>query len=1403
MAASGFRSGWSSSGNTDGELGANTGQADSNSLIAGNRRRRADDDKTALERWRDNDRPVHGQEPIDPSVVELTEPIKMFGVYVESFNVSVGYGAESSTMQMTLIEDPDNSSQKRNANGDLLYLGTDPLSGREIETTEALSCDLNGANCVENPKIMFLDPIVVHHEIQVLDSNGLPEKNSDGSDKFQRVDGFPEVGTVCQFALQGMEFVGVFQRYNYTQGLDGRKYDVTFESPAKILDGVQVILKGFEGTAFQLLPQTYFYPSEGVNFTSQINNVYNPFGIKENFAWGGMFGHSNVNDQGFPIKDAISNPIRLEDKGLLTLIEEIARSVYTYDNPGGAHADSITNQDGDELIGGPINFGLNKLTIDFAGLQDLVPDGYRISGDVVSINAILQDLTEIVLHDYVSIIDPVLVTVSSNQTQTGIINNRMFIVGTGSSVVEKVFKNGVTPTVYDDDGNVVGPVISFKYQDKSKQPVPGIVADLVKNAMTSKTLISANNGQEYADVVTQKLMIGGEATRVWEVGLRDLLPALGKDSNGNYLVGTGTGPADLAPISLPDGSIYVATNAELRCASAGRDVWGMYQQTMKSVGKSGKQTPRSGFTLLNPARNAIASSWQKKTNNAASLISGFNSGAHRDVLEAATLGNSSKSIDAYYESALGAGKNFIGSTYLVPLPVEPGGIDNNLRYKNSFDIEAAWEIADAAFDPDYRIKDITGYDGEGRLKACAGFVRDSMSLKNGQWVDLAYRRDFSAIEKIVPYEIPNNVAAAIGQSNKLVGTTDVKVEKEIIWMSNPYSDPNNPYDDVSAFVHVTVPQVLVYDEFAMQKSNVQQSWWRFMAHIFNIAGEASLGNLMNRMAQSNMLIDKYFDKFAGAGSLEPSISAVPIVGADGAVGYQNPNMPVPAHPFRITIPQKSNRYSWGPWYKYSQKRGKAEVETNSQLRPEVFGGDMALLDECAFALTDTALADLYASEAGTVELAEFPRHNYAERFNGNGPYVTSMSVGVGVGGITTSYQFSTWTRNFGKIAKYNIDRIARINKNKIKALKAGLTGLPAFPTKQRLSSNDRQSSSEDASGSIFFTGTLVPSIPPANAMPNEGTQSTWSMLSSPATALQNMLGLDINLYGQTVKNYDIMFGCTMEQIFSPIGIRWDPSDNANQESLPYIINHKTPKNIKGTADTFGQASLWGEAGDPPERRGVRPIARSLDPYFLPETVDFSAVYMNNWAWFINDNSMHLENYNYSPRNTIKDADVRTYGLRGPLLLSGWGYDMAGMPVPALDDKMDGFFFPDNPALNRGHFKSGPVDLMWDDERQVWAGGLSFVEGTLIESIKAAKSPDDPDTSGRARIRRRKWSRDDLKYEWKDLQEEVIITNRDPSLKVDVAEAKENNYVPYVMLVRINYEWRVVYVSCDNYKGEDA
>ena len=138
-------------------------------------------------------------------MVQLTEPLEMFNAYVVDFTSSVGYGAESSTMQMTLVEDPDN-------------------------------VDSNG-----NPS-----PKTIQHKKPRLDEDGKLIPDNNGSAEYDIVAGFPEVGTCCQFRFGEFEFVGIFQRYNYNQSLSGNTYDVTFESPSKALDGVQVILNNFD-----------------------------------------------------------------------------------------------------------------------------------------------------------------------------------------------------------------------------------------------------------------------------------------------------------------------------------------------------------------------------------------------------------------------------------------------------------------------------------------------------------------------------------------------------------------------------------------------------------------------------------------------------------------------------------------------------------------------------------------------------------------------------------------------------------------------------------------------------------------------------------------------------------------------------------------------------------------------------------------------------------------------------------------------------------------------------------------------------------------------------------------------------------------------------------------------------
>ena len=103
------------------------------------------------------------------------------------------------------------------------------------------------------------------------------------------------------------------------------------------------------------------------------------------------------------------------------------------------------------------------------------------------------------------------------------------------------------------------------------------------------------------------------------------------------------------------------------------------------------------------------------------------------------------------------------------------------------------------------------------------------------------------------------------------------------------------------------------------------------------------------------------------------------------------------------------------------------MEVDTSMKPETYGSVQAM-DEVGFGSVFSGLARIEAIETGVVELAKEPDFNLGDRFAASGPYITNLDISAGTGGIKTSYKFSTFTPNFGKLNKYNADRIARINK---------------------------------------------------------------------------------------------------------------------------------------------------------------------------------------------------------------------------------------------------------------------------------------------------------------------------------------------------------------------------------------
>ena len=92
------------------------------------------------------------------------------------------------------------------------------------------------------------------------------------------------------------------------------------------------------------------------------------------------------------------------------------------------------------------------------------------------------------------------------------------------------------------------------------------------------------------------------------------------------------------------------------------------------------------------------------------------------------------------------------------------------------------------------------------------------------------------------------------------------------------------------------------------------------------------------------------------------------------------------------------------------------------------------------------------------------------------------------------------------------------------------------------------------------------------------------------------------------------------------------------------------------------------------------------------------------------------------RSAIDSVQVTHF--RGPLIMSGWGFDLGDRPVPIGNDASS---FDDNVVNDRSKWKSGPVDLKWDDERKVWSTGPQVVCGVASSPITPATSPCDPST----------------------------------------------------------------------------
>lgn len=84
------------------------------------------------------------------------------------------------------------------------------------------------------------------------------------------------------------------------------------------------------------------------------------------------------------------------------------------------------------------------------------------------------------------------------------------------------------------------------------------------------------------------------------------------------------------------------------------------------------------------------------------------------------------------------------------------------------------------------------------------------------------------------------------------------------------------------------------------------------------------------------------------------------------------------------------------------------------------------------------------------------------------------------------------------------------------------------------------------------------------------------------------------------------------------------------------------------------------------------------------------------------------------RKKTEISEIRGIAHRAPIILSGWGVDTDGSLVPtgASPDKLH-----PEALWNTSLWKTGPLDVRWDDARKVWSGG----EGSKIISFQVVSN----------------------------------------------------------------------------------
>lgn len=372
-------------------------------------------------------------------------------------------------------------------------------------------------------------------------------------------------------------------------------------------------------------------------------------------------------------------------------------------------------------------------------------------------------------------------------------------------------------------------------------------------------------------------------------------------------------------------------------------------------------------------------------------------------------------------------------------------------------------------------------------------------------------------------------------------------------------------------------------------------------------------------------------------------------------------------PEMAAIPLKNNTETYGPWYTQGMQ-GIVEFIQEPDLVPWNFGG-FREMNSSATAMVQDVFVNTMIGEAGSVEIPGSPLYQIATQISIGGPIITQISTSIGENGVTTTYRMEKWNRDYGREIRHRIDTYKRLHSlTRENDKKFAKLFKPERPIKVGKFGSSAVSAVSSRIARRNQPRTSHPVIM-ASIYDRADGKKDYSIGTMPLYQVQNVLDAE---------DWESIAGMSIDGLYVPYST--DPT-------------------------TSGMPHFESPSG---EYNG--PTAEDLNPFTFGHNIGVAV----NGTGVSGHKEITIPESGYN-------GVYRGIGLKGPLVLSAWGLDINGVPVPNGLTQVSGelpgsgvgvsglinvsgdAYHPDY-LTDITLWKTGPIDFRWDDNRKVWVAG---------------------------------------------------------------------------------------------------